>query len=467
MSAETFRQYGNRLNLYLRRWTNPSDSLVSNSEFIQIMDKIVADQVISSLRDDTLHLKLLEQRWSTVDELMELADNMMVARSACRNRTSDNMPFEGSMITPGQGDPNTTTSRRVNSPGRPERRLRCYTCNEPGHLSYHCPNTGTINYIRVSDRNHHEEFIPVTAPELGKTPSKNESPTNSLDGAYFEVVVNGEGTLAYADSGASVSLISRTLVDVQKVKQLKGPMQLSLLDGSPVSVIGKTTCTLEVAGEKAEIELLVSEIPCAVLFGRDMLKKFALVLDLNKNLYWSEKQRPCIKIPLVWIEKGGRETMHTTEGAALQTEALGTAQFENFDSDQEHYIQGKITGYDTEIDHLVHEFEEIFNDKPGYCDWLKHEIDTGDAKPVRKGPYKLSPSKRKDLQRQITDMLDWGVIVPSTSEWCSPVIMVPKQDGSYRLAVDYRGVNVVTKPSNYPIPTIESILYSMNQFFLQ
>ena len=40
--------------------------------------------------------------------------------------------------------------------------------------------------------------------------------------------------------------------------------------------------------------------------------------------------------------------------------------------------------------------------------------------------------------------------------------MVPKKDGTYRLAVDYRGLNAITKPSNYPIPTIDGILYSLN-----
>ena len=59
-------------------------------------------------------------------------------------------------------------------------------------------------------------------------------------------------------------------------------------------------------------------------------------------------------------------------------------------------------------------------------------------------------------------MLEQDIIRPSNSEWCSPVVMVGKADGSYRLAVDYRKLNSVTKPSNYPIPTIESILHSMH-----
>ncbi|PIK40689.1 hypothetical protein BSL78_22444 [Apostichopus japonicus] len=64
------------------------------------------------------------------------------------------------------------------------------------------------------------------------------------------------------------------------------------------------------------------------------------------------------------------------------------------------------------------------------------------------------------LKEQISQMLQLGIIVPSTSEWASPVVMVEKKDGTYRLAIDYRAVNAVTKQSNYPIPIIETILHS-------
>ncbi|PIK46460.1 Transposon Ty3-G Gag-Pol polyprotein [Apostichopus japonicus] len=65
------------------------------------------------------------------------------------------------------------------------------------------------------------------------------------------------------------------------------------------------------------------------------------------------------------------------------------------------------------------------------------------------------------LKEQISQMLQLGIIVPSTSEWASPVVMVEKKDGNYRLAINYRADNAVTKQSNYPIPLIQSILHFM------
>ena len=46
----------------------------------------------------------------------------------------------------------------------------------------------------------------------------------------------------------------------------------------------------------------------------------------------------------------------------------------------------------------------------------------------------------------VEDMLAQGDIQPSAS----PVVFVPKEDGSYRFCVDYRKVNGVTKKDGYP-----------------
>ena len=41
------------------------------------------------------------------------------------------------------------------------------------------------------------------------------------------------------------------------------------------------------------------------------------------------------------------------------------------------------------------------------------------------------------MERQIDELLEHGLIEPSTSEWRSPVVMIHKRDRSYHFAVDY------------------------------
>ena len=58
-------------------------------------------------------------------------------------------------------------------------------------------------------------------------------------------------------------------------------------------------------------------------------------------------------------------------------------------------------------------------------------------------------------------MLEAEVIVPTTSEWASPVILVPKPDKSLRFCVDYRKLNSVTKRDSYPMPRMDECIDSL------
>ena len=55
-------------------------------------------------------------------------------------------------------------------------------------------------------------------------------------------------------------------------------------------------------------------------------------------------------------------------------------------------------------------------------------------------------------------MLASVLIVPSTSPFASPVLLVQKKDGSWRFCVDYRKLNSVTVKNRFPMPVIEEIL---------
>ena len=60
-------------------------------------------------------------------------------------------------------------------------------------------------------------------------------------------------------------------------------------------------------------------------------------------------------------------------------------------------------------------------------------------------------------------MLESDVIEPSTSLWCSPVVLVAQKDGSHRFCVDYKKFNEITKKDVYPLPRCEDILHALSE----
>ena len=65
-----------------------------------------------------------------------------------------------------------------------------------------------------------------------------------------------------------------------------------------------------------------------------------------------------------------------------------------------------------------------------YTDVLKHEIPTlAGVPPVNIRQYRLPEAHKTEINRQVQEMLDAGIVAPSVSPWNAPIILVPKKPG--------------------------------------
>jgi hypothetical protein len=67
-------------------------------------------------------------------------------------------------------------------------------------------------------------------------------------------------------------------------------------------------------------------------------------------------------------------------------------------------------------------------------------------------PYGKGPTAREFIDKELIHMRYLDVVEPASGPWASPAVLVPKNDGSVRLCVDYRRPNAVTTKDFYALP---------------
>ena len=81
------------------------------------------------------------------------------------------------------------------------------------------------------------------------------------------------------------------------------------------------------------------------------------------------------------------------------------------------------------------------------------------CKPVRQPQRRMNPALKGIVIEELQKLLDAGFIYPiSDSEWVSPLVLVPKKNGKWRICVDYRELKKATKKDHFPLPFIEQVL---------
>ncbi|KAK1696140.1 hypothetical protein QYE76_012837 [Lolium multiflorum] len=105
-----------------------------------------------------------------------------------------------------------------------------------------------------------------------------------------------------------------------------------------------------------------------------------------------------------------------------------------------------------------------------------------DAKPVVEHQRRLIPKMKEVVRNEVLKLLEAGIIYPiADSRWVSPVHCVPKKGGmtvvpndndelipqrivvGYRMCIDFRKVNKVTKKDHYPLPFIDQMLERLSK----
>ncbi|RVW12504.1 Transposon Ty3-I Gag-Pol polyprotein [Vitis vinifera] len=100
-----------------------------------------------------------------------------------------------------------------------------------------------------------------------------------------------------------------------------------------------------------------------------------------------------------------------------------------------------------------------------------------EARPIRQPQRRLNPHLQEVMRTEVLKLLQAGIIYPiSDSPWVSPTQVVPKKSGitmvqnekgeeittrltsGWRVCIDYRKLNLVTRKDHFPLPFIDQVL---------
>jgi hypothetical protein len=235
-------------------------------------------------------------------------------------------------------------------------------------------------------------------------------------GVFIEARIEGREQKCLVDTGASVSLVSRQLVP--------GPLTPCSLKargigGEELQVLGQAKLQIQLGKDTFVNSFVAVDMTNTCILGADFLKASKMLVDVgNPKLSW-----PGGNVPLV-VE-------FTTPSVNKLSVLL------------ENYADVFVNGP---------------NDPLGCTRDTEHLIDTGDSRPIKQRPYRIPVHLQTVVHQQVAEMLERGLIRSSTSPWSSPIVLAPKKDGNYRVCVDFRQVNSVTKKDAQPMPRIDDIL---------
>ena len=134
--------------------------------------------------------------------------------------------------------------------------------------------------------------------------------------------------------------------------------------------------------------------------------------------------------------------------------------------DKTNVFEGYNVEQQADIEKFVSEYDVLFQEpkslppKKG----IVHDIILQQDVPLPNiGMYRLSTLENAKIKKQVQELLEKGFIRPRTSPCGSPIVLVRKKDGSWRMCIDYQTLNKITIKNHYPLPRIDDLLDQLKE----
>ena len=422
-------------------------NLSLHCNFGTFLARALRDRFVCGLVDERIQSRLLNTPNLTFDTACTMALSMEMAAKQARQLHSNSHAAAGSVHSQKSYYPNKkgyskpksnahSNSRKTQHGGRsngsvcyrcnaknhvpaecPFKTSQCFNCDMKGHIAKACksrkssmPSRGKPRRTGASGEVH---ALDETDDDVGIVNSMQHSlnlycvyatgSTNKHDRFETEVLINDRYVTMKIDTAADCSVMSRDTYErnFSSVPLKPNEMELRTYSGERLDTCGEFDCTVTYKGKTLLLPFIVaSYLNRPTLMGKDWL----------------------IKLKLDW------NSVFHVESTKLET--------------------------------LLEQYSDMFEDSyEGISGVEAHVRIKEGATPVycrpRPVPYALKESVEKELNN-----LEKNKVIVNTdySDWATPIVVVPKADGSVRLCGDYKTtVNRAVDDECYPLPTSQDL----------
>lgn len=291
----------------------------------------------------------------------------------------------------------------------------CFKCGEKGHTISECKNKVESEQVaNVSTKFDDEDFQEIVILK------RNDTVGN------FEIKVD-----ALFDTGSPITFIKEKFIPkcFSKTNNLNSYCGIN---NSKLEMVG--TITLDVMCDRLNavgVQIYVVDnntMSASMIIGRDLIKKFNVNLTIVNKSERVEEELEILNIN-VGENDNISERLNINSEIAYEEKTKLVEMFEKEYVQPERPIEPKVNAELT---------LRLFK-----------------VQPFHFSPRRLSYMEKDCLRKLVDELLAKGIIKESDSEYASPVILVPKKNGEFRLCIDYRTLNKYIAKDNYPIPVIE------------
>ena len=287
------------------------------------------------------------------------------------------------------------------------------------------------------------------------------------------------------DSGAALSFINADYVRRHNIHVNPSNERVMLANGQLVTLRGITKIPISIQQYRATLLFHVMEIAEGIDFilGTDWSKANEVLAD-----YAREGSEPSLLIRKGTVRRLfpnrslplNPEIADTSACIISAHEAFGILTSETRIGGKQSFLvmvreasmdcSPQTGSRNARLENLLNNYEIVF-DVPElgvYRDFTPRCIMTLEGiSPPNARAFRLSKAEREEVERQVKELLRKGFIEPSGSPYGSPVLFVPKKDGSLRMCIDYRALNAITVRNKYPLPRIDDLLDQLSgaQYF--